>query len=53
LVLCSKSSAPVIAHRFAGVRIFFRQIRPEVIATAYVRATAHQLVAAQPRRELE
>lgn len=40
-------------HWFAGVRLFIRQIRPEAIATAHVRTSDHQLVAAQQRRVLE
>lgn len=49
----SKSSAPVVPHRFASVRLFIRQIRPKTIATAYVRTSNHQLVPAQQRRVLE
>jgi len=49
----SKFTAPIMPHWFAGVRLFIRQIRPEVIATAYVRTSDHQLVAAQQCRMLE
>lgn len=47
---CSKSSSPAVSYRFAGVRLFVRQIRPEVIATAYVRTLANQLDTTQQRR---